>query len=310
MTGYLRCSLPLMILAAWTAAAQTPSRVDRNVVYGMFSGLALLMDVHYPERPNGQGILCIPGSGWNAPLGYDAAPLKEGAELEDWAAGLRGAGYVLFFANHRASPRFEYPAAVEDTQRAVRFIRANAAKFGIRPDRIGAFGASSGGHLVSLLGVLDGTGDPEDPDPVNRLSSRVQAVVALYAPSDLKGVLTPRGVAAVALFVGARNMLTDSTPHGAPEFRRYAAASPITHVTRDDPPFLLFHGDADLTVPFEQSQLMDGALRKAGVAVKFVPVTGGAHGRNFGLKAGDPRLSEYYSTAVRWFDGYLRGDSR
>ena len=309
MARLMQRSIFLMFFAAWTTSAQAQARIDRNVVYGMYSGLALLMDVHYPERPNGYGILCVPGSGWNAPLGYDALPLKDGAELEDWATKLRAAGYVLVFVNHRASPRFEYPAAVEDAQRAIRFIRANAVKYGINPNQIGSFGGSSGAHLVSMLGVLDGTGDPDDPDPINRLSSKVQTVVALYTPSDLKGVLTPRGAPAVALFVGVRNLLTDNTPRTTPEYKRYAAASPITYITRDDPPFLLFHGDADQTVPFEQSQLMEGALRKVGVAVKFVPVSGGAHGRNFGLNSGDPRLNEYFGEAVKWFDGHLREGS-
>jgi acetyl esterase/lipase len=306
---FLPLPIFLALLVGWTRSVQPQTRVDRNVVYGMYSGLALLLDVHHPDRPNGYGIVCIAGSGWNAPLGYDALPLKEETELDDWANRLMAAGYTLFFVNHRSSPRFIYPAAVEDLQRAVRFVRAHSAIYAIHPDQIGALGASSGGHLASMLGVLDGTGDPESPDPINRFSSKVQSVVALYAPFDLKRLTTARGGPAVALFVGVRNLLKDDTPHGTPEYQRYTAASPITYVTSDDAPFLLLQGDVDPAVPVEQSQLMEAALKKAGVPVKLDLVAGGGHDNNFGLSSDDPRLRTYLTEAVKWFDSHLRKDS-
>jgi len=114
-----RVILMVIVLAASAGSAQAQARIDRNVVYGMYSGLALLLDVHYPERPNGYGIVCVPGSAWTAPLGYDAQALKESDEFDDWAKTLLASGYTLFFVNHRATPRFVYPAAVEDVQRAV-----------------------------------------------------------------------------------------------------------------------------------------------------------------------------------------------
>ena len=114
----------------------------------------------------------------------------------------------------------------------------------------------------------------------------------------------------MALFTGARNVLTDNTPRTTPESKRYAAASPITYLTADDPPFLLFHGDADETVPFEQSQLMEAGLKHLGVVVKFVSVPGGRHGSNFQLKADDPRLPTYFKQAADWFDTHLRKSSR
>ena len=89
-----------------------------------------------------------------APLGLDARQLKESPVIGDWSKRLTDAGYVVFAINHRSTPRFPYPAAVEDAQRAVRWVRVNAARFGIDPDHIGAQGGSSGGHLASMLGVL------------------------------------------------------------------------------------------------------------------------------------------------------------
>jgi dipeptidyl aminopeptidase/acylaminoacyl peptidase len=94
-----------------------------------------------------------------------------------------------------------------------------------------------------------------------------------------------------------------------PEYKRYAAASPITYVTTDDPPFLIFQGDADQWVPFEQSQLMEAALKKVRVTVKVIPVSGGAHARNFLLDSGDARLSGYFAEAVKWFNDTLRKDA-
>jgi len=172
-----------LIGSAGTAGAE--GRVERNVVFGMYSGLALLMDVYYPENPNGYGIVFISGSGWTRELGLDATPLKESGQEEIYAVPLAVAGYTVFGINHRASPRFRHPAHLEDAQRAVRFVRHHADEYGIDPDRIGAMGGSSGGHLVSLLGVLDGKGMAEDASPVNRESAKVQVVVARAAPTDL-----------------------------------------------------------------------------------------------------------------------------
>ena len=276
-------------------------RVDKNVIYGMYSGLALLMDVHYPEKPNGYAIVFVPGSGWTASLGLDATPLKETSTAASGGPKrLTDSGYTVFVVNHRATPRFQYPAPLEDVQRAVRFVRSNAATYHIDQNKIGAFGSSSGGHLVSLLGVLEGKGNPDDPDPINRLNAKVQTVVALFGPFDFKKLITP----AVALLLGA--ILPRNAKPTSIEVQRYAEASPITYVTPDDPPFLLFHGDADPVVPFEQSQIMERALKEVGVPVKFVPVPGGKHGPNFGFQPGDPRLPDYWAEAVKWFDQYLR----
>src|SRR5438128_285756 len=192
-----------LFLLALSVTVAAQARVETNVVYGMYSGTALLLDVHYPEQPNGFGIVFIPGSGWNAPLGYAAVPLKESPQVAMYVPSLTQAGYTVFAITHRATPTFRYPAPLEDVQRAVRFIRYNAAKYGINPTRIGGFGGSSGGHLVSMLATMDGTGDPSDPDPVNRESAKLQCITARAAPIDLLR-MSPRSVAdALALFLGA-----------------------------------------------------------------------------------------------------------
>jgi len=281
----------MAVLPAWGAAA-----VESNVIYGMYSGLALLLDVHRPETPNGYGIVLVAGSGWTAPLAYGATPLKDTSQAGMYAKPLVAAGYTVFVVNHRTAPRFRYPAAVEDVQRAVRFVRHNAARFGIRADRIGAVGGSSGGHLVSMLGVLDGKGDPADADTVNRESAKVQCVVARAAPCDF--VRIPSGAGAVN-FLG---MNFNPQAQGSEEYRMYREASPVYHVTGEDPPFLLMHGEADTTVSIRHSEGMEAALRAAGVTVKLLRVPGGAHGPNFPGAVNPP---DYLGAMVQWMNQYL-----
>jgi acetyl esterase/lipase len=272
-------------------------RVESNVIYGMYSGLALLLDVHYPEQPNGYGLIHISGSGWRAPLGLDASPLKESGHVQIEGQPLVEAGYTLFTINHRATPRFHYPAPVEDAQRAVRYVRYHAAKYGIDPDRIGAIGGSSGGHLVSMLGVLDGRGDPEEESPINRLSAKVQCVVARAAPSSF---VTEWGrVGAPTMLLGA--VVPPDAELGSIEYRRAREASPIAHVSPGDPPFYLVHGEADDVVPITHSEAMAEALRKAGVPVEFRRVPGVGHGPGL---LGDAALR---AEVRAWFDVHLSG---
>ena len=155
------------------ASADVAPKVERNVVYGMYSGLALLLDVHRPARPNGFGIVFISGSGWQAGLDYGAAPLKE-QQIGIWGPPLLAAGYTVFAINHRAAPRFHYPAAIEDVQRAIRFVRHHARDYGIDAARLGGLGGSSGGHLIGLAAMLASPGNPADGDPVNRESAALQ----------------------------------------------------------------------------------------------------------------------------------------
>jgi len=297
MTNSLRVLAFLFLLFTGTVSAE--ARVDKNVVYGMHSGLALLMDIHYPEKANGYGLIVIMGSGWHMPLASNAGSLKDRAAGNSLLQRLVTAGYTVFAINHRAAPRFRYPAAVEDAQRAARFVRHHAKEYGIHPERLGGAGGSSRARLVSMLGTLDGKGDPEDPDPVNRESSRLRCVVAYAAPSDLGKVKTEAGLTAITSFVGVP--LRGTNPATA-EYKQYLEASPITHVSSDDAPFLLVHGDADGTVPFEQSELMEAALRRAGVEVKLIRIPGGSHGANFEGATNPP---DFLGETVRWLDDHL-----
>jgi acetyl esterase/lipase len=301
----------VLVTASQMTFAQ--ARVDKNVVYGMYSGLALLMDVYRPAQPNGIAIVAVQGSGWYSPMRYDASQLKAVPEVTSHAERFAVAGYTVFAVNHRQAPRFRYPAPIEDAQRAVRFVRFHASDYGITSDRIGAWGSSSGGHLVELLGTMDGKGDASDSDPVNRLSAKVQTVVALFAPSDLMLMFsTTSRPGTLTSLMGFSYQDPAVGPPGRVrpddvENRQYREASPLTHVTADDPPMLLMHGDQDTTVPIKQSEIMERALKQASVTVRFIRVPGGKHGPNFQLPAGDPRLPDHMGQAVQWFDAYLKG---
>jgi len=307
-----RLLLVLLLLAAILASARPPEpTVDRNVVFGMYSGLALLMDVYRPAVSNGGGIVAIQGSGWYSPLRYDAAPISARSGVIAYAQHLAQAGYTVFVINHRAAPRFRFPAPLEDAQRAVRFVRAHAAEWRIDPLRIGAFGSSSGGHLSELLGTLDDAGNGESSHPVERESAKVRAVVALFAPADMiRQAQTSKRDAHVALmgfeYVDPAGRPPGSVRADESENVEYRRASPITWVSADDAPMLLMHGDADEVVVFEQSELMAAALRNAGVPNKLIRVPGGRHGENFQLEPGDPRLPDQYGEAVNWFNAYLK----
>jgi acetyl esterase/lipase len=284
----------LALAVAAPLRAQPPT-VEKNVVYGMHSGLALLMDVHRPVKANGYGIVHVAGSGWHAPLGYDASPLKE-SQINVWGPPLVAAGYTVFSINHRAAPRFRYPAAVEDVQRAVRFVRHNAQQFGVDPARLGGIGGSSGAHLMGLVAMLRSPGIADDPDPVNREAATIEAVVLRAGPFDL--ARAPVSGIAVS-FMGM-----PSIPDNA---KVYAAASPITHVSAGAPPTLLLHGDADDVVPFAQSEAMEKALRAANVPVQLIRVPRGQHGPTFGGKAvRQDDWPDYLGATTAWFDRYLK----
>lgn len=291
-------SLALMLSAAAHGQPVAPadSRVERNVLYGMYSGLALLMDVHYPAKPNRIGIIYIGGSAYHARLAYDATPLKDRPALRLATAPLLDAGYTVFVINHRAAPRFRHPADLEDAQRAVRFVRHHADRFGIRRDRIGAAGHSSGAYLALMLGLLDGHSVSEKRDAVEAENAKVQAVAAQAPATDF--VNNPANWV-VSSYLGVA--LFEGTEPDSDEFKIYRDASAVTHATKDDAPALLVHGDADPLVPFRNSEVMNKALLDAGVAVSLVPIRSGGHFPPFPASEPDP-----YRESVKWFDKHLR----
>jgi acetyl esterase/lipase len=259
------------------------------------------MDVYHPAKPNGFAVIYIFGSGWSAPLDYGARPLKNSAEgLSALAFPLVQAGYTVFAIDHRAAPRFHWPAEIEDAQRAVRFVRFRSKQFGINPARIGAIGYSSGAHIASLLGMMPGAGDPNDNDPVQQQSARVQCVIGAAMPSDLALLgKSLQGMMLLAAFLGKPVPSTSAATSAI--LKELDEASPIHFAKAGAPPTLLIHGDADELVPFDESEAFEKALENAHIPTKLITVRGGTHQSIIQLQR-----DEYRVQLVQWMDQYLR----
>lgn len=241
--------------------------VHTNVAYGP----GLLLDVYLPpakyHRPRA-GVLEIHGGGWQ---GGD----KDNPADTAVSQALARNGYVVFCIDYRLVKRptngypakNSYPAALDDCQRAVRWVRCHAEEYGVDPKRIGAAGGSAGGHLAAMLGTRD-TRDNSDP-ALAAYSSRVQAVVDFFGPADLTQPFPtkPFNVQAIVdSFVGTTNI------------ERQREASPIFGIDAQTPPFLILQGAADLLVPPEQSRELNAALKKAGRDSTYIEFPGEWHG--------------------------------
>jgi acetyl esterase/lipase len=230
----------------------------------------------------------LPQDGAKLPLiiNIHGGAFKAGSKEQGVPVAWLRRGYAVASINYRLSQHAKFPAQIEDCKAAVRWLRAHAAEYRIDPDHIAAWGGSAGGHLAAMLGT---TGDTREFDVGDNLeqSSRVQAVVDYFGPTDF-------------LQMDAHRLPTGMThnPADSPESQliggaiqenrdKAARANPITYITREDPPFLICHGDADPLVPHHQSELLAAALKQAGVPVTFHTVKGGGHGR-----FSDPKVAE------------------
>ncbi len=295
----MRLPLAACLLALTVpASAQQPARgpklpagatAERNLEYGPHERNKL--DLYVPK---GDGpfplVIWVHGGAWQAGS-------KDG---NNPALPLLGKGYAVAAINYRLSQHAKFPAQIEDCKAAVRFLRANAKKYRLDPDAFGAWGASAGGHLVALLGTSGGVkeleGDGGHPD----VSSRVQAVCDFFGPTDLTKM------AAQSKTKGP----IDHDAPDAPEARliggpvqankeKAAKANPVTYVSKDAPPFLILHGDADPLVPPAQSELLHEALKKAGVESTLIVVPGVGHDGRVGA-------GENGNKIVAFFDKHLK----
>ncbi|NOY98871.1 MAG: alpha/beta hydrolase fold domain-containing protein [Chloroflexi bacterium] len=285
---------PLQASASLTTAPFDPAKlgtVERDLTYCTVDGVALKMDVYYPQTDSGPwpAVMYVHGGGW---VGGDKGG---GAGSKDIPA-LREAGYLVVAVNYRLAPEYKFPAMIEDVKCAVRSLRAHAVEYNLDPERIGVWGGSAGGHLVSLLGLSDESAGWDVGEYLDQ-SSRVQAVVDMFGPSDL----THLGDGDRARRRSAQVFGADGTDDPI-----LAAASPVTHVTPDDPPFLILHGWEDDVVRPSQSQTLYDRLSQAGVPATLVMVENAGHS----FKPVDGKISpsreEITQMVVDFFDQYLR----
>jgi acetyl esterase/lipase len=304
----------ILVLMAAVSFADRPALAadpsfDRkeDVIYGRKYGVALTMDVFTPKKDaKGIGVILVVSGGFHS---------SHEAIQPAFIRPLTDRGYTVFAVVHGSQPRFTVPEIVEDMNRAVRFIRHHAKDYGIDPARIGVCGASAGGHLSLMLGTAGSPGNPDAKDPVDRESSRVQAVACFFPPTDLLNYGKP----------GHR--LIHAIDHGRPYRPAYdyreldketnlwvpitdpvkleqitRQISPVSHVTPDDPPTFIIHGDKDQVVPLQQSELIIEKLKAAGVETKLIVKKGAGHGW---LTIGEDAV-----LFIDWFDQHLKASGR
>ncbi len=296
--------------------AEKNSYPQEEFIYGRKDGIALTLVCIKPRstnlpgqlkvKPNGKAIIYVVSGSWFS--SYNGIEVSTNAAEQYLAKG-----YTVFAVMHGSQPRYAIPDALSDLRRAVRYVRYNAAKFNIDPNRIGITGTSAGGHLSLLIATADDNINTGAPDPVDRVSSRVQAVAVLFPPTDLLNWGGPG-----FNFVNAKELIKPSKVWGAVDFKiwneKFALyeevtdtstrnkigkeISPIYFVSPDDPPVFIIHGDADMTVPLQQSKNIISLFNEAGVINRFIIKKGGKHN-------GDDMNPEWQEFVV-WFDKYLK----
>lgn len=289
-----RYFLALLALLISVGVTQAESKFKRkqDVIYGRKFGTALTMDVFTPEKPNGYGIIWVVSGGW---FSAHEAILQNYPSFVD-------RGYTVFAVVHGSQPKFTITEIVPDMMRAVRFIRHNAKKYGINPDKIGVSGGSAGGHLTLTLATQGGPGDPNAKDPVDRESSAVQCAACFFPPTDFLNYGKP-GVDGVGFgilkgFKAAFGPESD-TAEGRVKLGR--AISPIYFIHSNQAPVLIIHGDADPLVPIQQSQTFVEKCKQMGDVAKLSVRPGKVHGWLNWQKD----MDEF----ADWYDANLRGIS-
>ena len=302
MAGLL---LALLLLAGTAAEAQNRQRepiepptgfvAHRDLVYASVEGSDLLLDVYTPEKKPADPmpvVVFVHGGGWR----------NGSKDRIARALPMLKHGYVLVSVGYRLSGEAIFPAAIEDCKAALRWVRANAANYGIDPDRLGVWGTSAGGHLVALLGTAWEVKEWDAAHQENAAySSKPAAVCNWFGPTDFLRMNDFEGRidhdsadSPESRFVGGP---IQDHPHKARK------ANPITYVTPDDPPMLLMHGEKDLSVPYNQSELLYAALRKAGVESTLYKVAGAGHGFRNAMNDTPESLLE---TAAEFFGRHLK----
>lgn len=265
-------------------------KVERNLEYARVGDHALLLDLYRPETKGDPLplVVWVHGGGWQG-----------GSKETCPAIPLAGHGFVVASIDYRLTGVATFPAQIEDCRAAIRWLRAGAAKYDIDPKRVGVWGGSAGGHLVALLGTA---GDVTRWDTVGGhtdQSARVQAVCDYYGPVDFLAESIPERAKGADSAVG--RLL------GGPVDERKEqaiAASPLTYISADDPPFLIVHGDRDELVSIEQSEILEAALKKAGLDVTFVRVKNAGHGMF--REGSDPGPEQIRDLVTAFFEKHLK----
>ncbi len=300
-TNLLQTILLLGLLGAFTAGAQERTNASpaprvpdgvkayRDLAYVENGHERHKLDLFVPEKVDAPLplIIWVHGGGWQNGSKDGCPPLR---------GGYTARGYAVASINYRLSGHATFPAQIEDCKAAIRWLRAHAKEYHLDPQRFGVWGSSAGGHLVALIGT---SGDVKEYDVGANLdqSSRVQAVCDYYGPTDFTVFVTTPGYESHARADAPEGKLIGGAV--MENKAKAARANPITFVSRDDPPFLIVHGDKDPVVPINQSQLLFAALKKAGVSAHFHTIHGAGHGQGFGGPEIEPMVSAFFEVQLK-----------
>ncbi|MBA3607108.1 MAG: alpha/beta hydrolase [Chthoniobacterales bacterium] len=289
LSTFLWGSAVQQLMAKRTVVDPSEATVLPDLVYKRVGTTELKIDLYLPKNVSGQPpmILCIHGGGWSRGNKRNCSGVMMVKE-----------GYAVASVQYRLTDEAAFPAQIEDCKAAVRWLRANAVKYNFDADRIGVWGHSSGAHLAALLGTSAGVSSLEGSGDNLQYSSRVQAVCEISGPADIVRMYQEVAASSSGRAPEAKSVIEALI--GGPMEKKKAnaiAASPMTYISKDDPPFLIIHGDEDSTVPVNQSQLFAAALKTAGLEVTLDIAVGRGHG------AGGPRFEPVIKA---FFDKHLR----
>jgi acetyl esterase/lipase len=267
------------------------TKVDRDVVYETIGERALPLDLYRPRASEPLPlVLWIHGGGWKSGSKSGAGP----------ALSLLSRGYAVATVEYRLSGEALFPAAIEDCKAAVSFLRQHAKEYQLDPERFGVWGSSAGGHLAALLGTTNDVTDFDTHPITQKAPSTVQAVCNWFGPTDFlrmddfPGKIHHDGAdSPESRFIGGP--IQDRA-------KQVQKANPITYVTPADPPFLILHGEDDQLVPFNQSQLLQEALKKAGIQSTLYRVEKGDHG----FKGATESREKLVERSMDFFDRQFR----
>jgi acetyl esterase/lipase len=281
------------------------SRRYEGITYAVAPGYRpLQLDVWVPASPTSPPLVVwIHGGGW---MFGDRRYLPETLRPNQLFEELVAAGLAVATIDYRHALEAHFPAQLHDAKAAIRYLRAYADVLGIDTDRIGIWGESAGGHIAALVGLTGQHPELEGAIGVLRQSSAVDVVVDWYGPADL--TLQPRENRSAEIIGNLPpEMLTspEVLMAGGQDQHSLTAASPITYITPDAPPFLLIHGTADTVVPFAQSVVLAQALTEKGVPARLVPIDGADHIFN-----GHDEIDGVVSLSVEYLAEALRSGSR
>ena len=290
------CLIGLMLgLLATTGSSQTPAETSftriEDVIYGRKFGTALTLDVFQPKQPNGYGIALMVSGGWFS---------SHEAINPGFFQPLLNRGYTVFAVVHGSQPKFNITEIVPDIHRAIRFIRHNAAKYGVRPEKLGITGGSAGGHLSLTMAVLGGAGKADAKDPIEQESSVVQCVACFFPPTDFLNYSQPGDDAVgVGTLKGFKSGFGPRSDTAEERQKLGREISPIYFVSSNTPPILIAHGDADKLVPIYQAEQFVKRCQEFGVETKLLVREGKDHGW--------PDMVKDEELFADWFDKHLRG---